>query len=390
MIEQRLESADGKQVRAPGRIAREARRRLKLVASRIPSARDILGTQKMEPAERDLDRVVVISDTHFGDPMDTLTSPEVIDRLMEGISGLGKIDELVLLGDLFDFWKSPVDEAVERGRQFVASLYRLSNVGRIVYVLGNHDHHIFRMYYGEQVIKNLRAGSLEQPELVMPLTDDCPVMKLLEPEDARAPMFTTYPMYQVKVRGKTALMTHGHLLGFFERSLWHAKTSVLATLIVKKTETLGLEEMEAFLSPMYELIALSAFVPGITSGSYRVYRFLSRTGRALGLQGADRSSAYRNTPIEESAAAIEALLEHFCEEKPAYFVYGHSHLAGKLALPLSGTVAVNTGCWIEGDLDERSKYVVLEITDDARLLRMDSGGGRAEGPALAQSLEIER
>lgn len=350
------------------RIAREARRRMSLVASRLPRATVLLkyGREEVE----DTDRVVVISDTHFGDPTDVLTEPAAVNALVAKIEELGEIDELVLLGDVFDFWKTPVNEALERARNLMTSLYMLENVGRMVFLPGNHDHHAFRMYYQERVLKNLREGVLEQPELAMPLTEDCPVMDFLKPRGARVPLYAVYPIYRVSVRGRQAFMTHGHLLGFFERSLWHPRHAMLATLVIKRTESLGIEEMERFLSPIYEMVTLSAFVPGVTTGSYRVYRFLSRTGRALGLQGAERESAYRYTTVEESAAAIEALLDHFCDEKPDYFVYGHTHRPGKLVLPVSGTMAVNTGCWIDDVVDKAGKNYILEIADEARLIHV--------------------
>jgi UDP-2,3-diacylglucosamine pyrophosphatase LpxH len=348
------------------RIAREARNRIELVASRIPRPANFRRQTAEIPAA---DRVVVISDTHLGDPLDVLASDRAIDALVEAIKGLGPVDELILLGDIFEFWTSPVNESMARARGLMSALYTLDNVERMIYIPGNHDHHVFRLYYAEQVARRLREGECDPPDLSMPLTDDCPVMDSLKPRNARVPLSMVYPMHQVTVQGREVLVTHGHLLGFFERSLWQQKSSVLGTLLLSKSESLSLEEMEKFVSPFYEMFALSAMVPGVASGGYRVYRLISRTGKLLGLQGDTRASTYRNTTIEENAAEIEALLDYLYPSKPDFFVYGHTHRAGRLTLPLSGVVAINSGCWLS---DAGGKYpnTIVEIARDVNLTQV--------------------
>ena len=355
-------------MKASRRVAREARRRIEMVASRLP--RTTL-RKSGRGAVEEADRVTVISDMHFGDPFDVLTSSRAIAALTERIESLGAIDELVLLGDVFDFWKSPFSEAVARSRDFMSALFMLENVKRMVYLPGNHDHHVFRQYYNERVMESLRRGAVEPPELSMPLTTDCPIMGTLKPEGARVPLFAVYPAHNVSVRGRQVLLTHGHMLGFFERSLWRPRQSRIATLLVRKSENLDLEEMERFISPFYEMMALSALVPGVLEGNYRVYRFLARTGKVLGLRRDSRVSTYRDTTIEQNAAEIEALLDHFCDEKPDYFIYGHTHMAGRLELPISGTTAINSGCWLSDAVARGPKNTILDIADEARLIEVE-------------------
>ena len=361
------QASERRPVEASRRMAREARRRIELVASRLPRA----PFRRSATGPTVADRVVVISDTHIGDQFEVLTSERAIGALTETINGMGPVDELVLLGDIFDFWTAPVVEALARARDLFAALFALENVGRMVYLPGNHDHHVFRMYFAEQFAKRLREGSLEPPELGMPLTADCPVIDSIRPDGAKVPLKMVYPVHQVTVQGREILFTHGHLLGFFERSLWHPKGSMVSTLLISKTENLGLEDMERFVSPFYEMLALSAMVPGVTGGGYRLYRLLSRTGKALGLQGSSRVSAYRNTTVEENAAEIEALLDHLCPEKPDYFVYGHTHRSGRLELPVSGATAINSGCWLAGAASDTAGNTLVEISDDARLISVD-------------------
>ena len=359
-----------RRIRSTQRMAREARRRIKQMAAHIPGARSLLRLPEGEPERAD--RIVVISDIHLGDPHDILTTPESVEVLTDSILELGPVDDLVLLGDLFDFWQSPFHMALERGRELMRALFTMPNLGRLIYLPGNHDHHIFRMFYEEEYSRRLRSGEIDPPEHAIPLTRECPAMEPLKPQGATVPLYMTYPMYHVSVRGKLVLLTHGHLLGIFERSLWNPKHSRLSSWILSRTDSLELDDMERFISPYYEMAALSTYIPGVVEGRYRVYRMLNRTARMWGVNAEDRSSLHRGTLIEENAVEIEALLDHFCPDKPDYFVYGHTHKAGQLVLPLSGTIAINTGCWLEERGFAETRKTILEISDRARLLVVDA------------------
>jgi UDP-2,3-diacylglucosamine pyrophosphatase LpxH len=351
------------------RIAREARRRIELITDRIPRGRYL----KVETPST-LERLVVISDTHIGAPLAVLTYPRAIEAMVEKLSSLGQIDELVLLGDIFDFWQSPVSVALSRGRDMMSALYELGNVGRMVFLPGNHDHHIFRLYYEEQLGRRLREGNIELPDLEMPITDECPALDAIRPSGAPVPLSMTYPIYQVSVQGRDALLTHGHFLGFFERSLWRPKHSVVSSMLLNRTGgSLSLEDMENFMSPYYEMFTLSANVPGVVDGRYRIYRMILKTGKALGVDSDTRTSVQRNATVEESSVLVEAMLDHFCTEKPRYFVYGHTHKQGLLTLPISGTEAINTGAWLADGAPDQDRYNILEITDAARLHQVEVG-----------------
>jgi UDP-2,3-diacylglucosamine pyrophosphatase LpxH len=348
------------------RIANEARRRIELIASRIPGARALF--RPPGAPESTADRLVIISDTHFGNEFAALSTDHALERLVATLAAMGDIDELVLLGDIFDFWTTTVTEAIELSRVTMSELFKLDNVGRMVYIPGNHDHHVVRLRHTELTNKRLRDGDLERGELTVPLTEDCPVLEPVKPEKAQFKAFMTYPWYQVEVRGKAALLTHGHLLGFFERSLWKPRRKFLNAFLLKNNPSVGLDDIEKFVSPYYEMVTLSTEVPGVIDGRYRFYRMVSRTAKLLGFEKDYRVSAYRGTDIEENAVEVEALLDHFCGEMPYYFIYGHSHKPGMLDLPLSGTRAVNTGCWFNDPSSRENIYTIVEVTDDARLI----------------------
>lgn len=366
MPEDKRPFADSRAMEASREIAREAKRRINLLASRVPGVCAFIKApeQPSAPAQR----VAVLSDFHIGDNLSTLTAGKAVEALCDALEGMGELDELVLLGDIFDLWQVPVGDAIERGKGVLGDLFALENVKKFVYIPGNHDHHICRMYYEEEMGRRLRKGDLEPPELSILPTEDCPVMVPLRPEGEGPPLVMTYPMYQLTVQGKRVLFTHGHLLGFFERNLW-MRNAVMSTLLLNKGDSLNMEDVEKFASPYYEMLALSTSMPGVVDGRYRVYRAMVRAGKALGLAGEARESSLRDTTVEQNAVEIEAFLDQFCEEKPDFFIYGHTHKAGKLTLPLSGVTAVNSGCWIANGTASAVNTLV-EITDDARLMKL--------------------
>ena len=56
---------------------------------------------------------VIISDTHFGLDSSTLSDPSKVDRLMKEISVYGGgCDQVILLGDIFDFWRVRPENAL--------------------------------------------------------------------------------------------------------------------------------------------------------------------------------------------------------------------------------------------------------------------------------------
>ena len=361
MSQEQRHPADTHPVESGPEIASQARRRINLLASRVPGVRAFLKPPEQPPLPP-TERVAVISDFHLGDPASIVDS-RTCEDLRSGIEALGQLDELILLGDVFDFWQAPLGEAIERGRDLVSSLFMLQNVKRIVYVPGNHDHHVCRMYFNEEAARRLREGDTEPPELNIPMTSDCPVMAPLIPPDSKVPLSMVYPFHQLTVQGKSVLFTHGHLLGLFERSLW-LRNAMMSSLLLSKGESLSLEDLERFASPYYEMLALSTAMPGVVSGGFRIYRAIIRAGKALGLAGESRTSSLRDTTVEQNAVELEALLDQLIDDKPDYFVYGHTHQAGKLLLPLSGVTAVNSGCWLDNKVSKPSK-VIVEISDDA-------------------------
>ena len=86
-------------------------------------------------------RALVISDTHFGawTGRDLLREEFFLERLAPQLEG---IDELIFLGDLFDFLFGSVEEAVDAADGLLRLIAEKMAGERLVFLAGNHDHHL--------------------------------------------------------------------------------------------------------------------------------------------------------------------------------------------------------------------------------------------------------
>ncbi len=102
-------------------------------------------------------RALVISDTHFGawTGRDLLREEAFLERLAPALEG---IDELIFLGDLFDFLFGSVD-ASDGLLRLIAE--RLPGK-RLVFLAGNHDHHLVHRD-AENRLEAALAGGAARP-----------------------------------------------------------------------------------------------------------------------------------------------------------------------------------------------------------------------------------
>src|SRR5436305_6137893 len=85
-------------------------------------------------------RALVISDTHFGawTGEDILRQPETLALLEAQLD----VDEVILLGDTFDFMFGSVPDAVRAAEGLLGLLRDKLQGKRVVFLAGNHDHHL--------------------------------------------------------------------------------------------------------------------------------------------------------------------------------------------------------------------------------------------------------
>jgi UDP-2,3-diacylglucosamine pyrophosphatase LpxH len=102
-------------------------------------------------------RALVISDTHFGawTGRDLLREELFLERLAPALEG---IDELIFLGDLFDFLFGSVDDAVDAAGGLLDLIESKLAGKRLVFLAGNHDHHLVHRDTENRLEAKLVAG----------------------------------------------------------------------------------------------------------------------------------------------------------------------------------------------------------------------------------------
>src|SRR4051794_31382057 len=103
-------------------------------------------------------RALVISDTHFGawTGRDLLREEFFLERLAPELEG---IDELIFLGDLFDFLFGALGEAVESSFGLLSLIAEQMPGKRLVFLAGNHDHHLVHRDAENRLEAELAAGT---------------------------------------------------------------------------------------------------------------------------------------------------------------------------------------------------------------------------------------
>lgn len=316
-----------------------------------------------------LRRVVVLSDLHFGDESALLARPDITDELLAELSSLGPIDLLVLLGDIWDLWRTEISASLRGGSTFFRALSRWSGAPECVLVPGNHDFHLWS--FSEEGRRRREMGWEEAGELAMVLAaepDRGEKVCMLE----GLPLWLRYPFLSLEVGGKRFLLMHGHHLDYFSRSFWWAKTAWLARWILGRSRGIAVSDIDRLNRPFFELLTNTAYVPQLLAWEYRFYgvlRFFARMLRFLNKSG---GSPRRYTSVEENRAEAESLLADLLPGFiPDAFVFGHTHRAGigHARVGSRSVLLANSGCWLPASDDETDMtYLVLE--DRIRLRRL--------------------
>ncbi len=354
--------------------------------------------------------VVVISDTHFGETLSTLgaTSHDETRRapaldtlalLAHALEELGPIEELVLLGDIWEMWGCSFATARREAAPFLDLMGRLP-VERITYVPGNHDYHLLVQHIEGQQAEYLRRGDTPPRRYrAQHIYTDSFLAGLLPPS-VRDRFVVKYPDHTRLIAGQRVLFHHGHHLATLKGGDLFASFPMF---ILKRLEGVGVqtltrEELERGVSIFYEM-AYAASLGDRTSD--RLQRWWDRfqtwkrwwlwtmLGRMRSALRASSSIQERGTPqvdIQRFQEATRWLLRMIAAETDAPFlppdvlVFGHTHRSGIASVPLDtgGTVQlVNAGCWLvephKRNTDHVNTLAILDATHVA-VYKLSGGG----------------
>jgi UDP-2,3-diacylglucosamine pyrophosphatase LpxH len=264
---------------------------------------------------------VVISDTHFGVESVTLANPKKVDRLISEIWRYGEgCDRVVLLGDIFDFWRSRPETAI---RDSIHLFKRLSELDvEIDYVVGNHDHHMAVMSQESEFLERIARGDI-YPVYI-------PSMRWRQTINELR-INTFYPIFDAKLAGKRVLFTHGHHLN----GIGSVYTQWERLRRLRGSE-ISPADMEMMMTCAYEGIYRSSYIGEMAGLEERIWSASSALDKVKA--GILRRSM---PPVDSQYDAIMKFIKERHLGRVDCFVYGDTHRPG--ICRMDGLVAVNAG-----------------------------------------------
>jgi UDP-2,3-diacylglucosamine pyrophosphatase LpxH len=252
-------------------------------------------------------RALVISDTHFGawTGRDLLREEFFLERLAPQLEG---IDELIFLGDLFDFLFGSVEEAVTAADGLLDLIAAKLAGKRLVFLAGNHDHHLVHRDEENRLEAALAGG------------DPVASGGAPGPDFFRAFLQRKLPGVEVEIAYPTyefagVLCTHGHYLDPHAR-LGGSRADRLLTRTLWAIASGGpeqptcVEDYESVITLLTEWLYIAAQMPHGTHAQQNVFRAAQRAGRLAStlsapIRGAERLAAQlRDHGVVEGAEPL--------------------------------------------------------------------------------------
>jgi predicted phosphodiesterase len=325
-------------------------------------------------------RIVVLSDIHLGDRRSTLQKPEVVKALIKELNRGKKIDELILLGDILDLAFSSFRDVIDQARTFFHRISTL-NVGKYIYVPGNHDYHIWLLHIEKRdVIEPIQNEGLPKlPDYMGQFLNKESFFSEVLPEDLEEKLQIRYPNYEFMINGMRYLFHHGHQIYGPGVLLMSPREAInegkgLKDLVIANSPILEFiyyhlerdQEMREKLeeawrkygSPGALLVVLNEVLDARVPKFMKLLIHVIRTAwLRLTLL---RIKKDRGTEIDDIENEIRDYLE-LCDwqaPNPLRFIFGHSHVPGRKEIDGNLTV-VNSGSWLKED-SKHNTYVLIE------------------------------
>ena len=330
---------------------------------------------------------MVISDSHLGDSRSTLKDDNVVKELISELNQGKKIDELIFLGDILDLAFSTFEDVIGQSREFFNLISSL-DTGKIVYIPGNHDYHIWLLHIEKRDVIEpiLNEGVPELPNYISYFSGKESFFSEVLPENMEKKFVIRYPNYEFENNGIRYFFHHGHqlygpcvLLMSPGEALREAKG--LNDLLIANSPILEMiyyhlersEEMREKLKVVWEKYGsagailvvikelLDAGPPNLLSW---IIKKMEKIWMGLVTKKVKKD---RGIEIDEIENEIRDYLQvsGWQSENPLRFIFGHSHVPGRKEIADNLTV-VNCGSWLEEDSGHNT-YVLIE--DDTLTLR---------------------
>ena len=254
-------------------------------------------------------RALVISDTHFGawTGEDILREPETLALLEPALDG---VDEVILLGDMFDFMFSSMREAF-RASEGLMELLRAKLQGkRFVFLAGNHDHYFIRHEAEELLGLELATGKTPQ-ELQDDVRRSDFFRRIVDQRLAGVEVEICYPTYTFA----GVLCTHGHYLDFHARRSGSAPGKLLARALWAiavggEEHSPTIRDYEATITLITALLYTIAQLPNGTQAQRRAFGAFQGLERAIRgarapIRGAENARTWLREHVDSSMTEIQ-------------------------------------------------------------------------------------
>ncbi len=307
--------------------------------------------------------LVAISDLHLGAPSSLLSDLTVQESLAEHLGKLGRIDNLLLLGDILDLTMAPRLTAWNKASAFFELLFKAANnIGNIHYIPGNHDHHVWSMLsdYITIVAPLEGTGRNSGEGGRRPLGDPMfcgevgpkheTFLHCLFPAAIRNRLHIRYPFYRFLLGNKLVIAHHGH---YFD---W--KICPLAMKIAKASPD-NMEQAEecnaAWIESLFYLLTIGRVSRTFLKRMYGIYQKLEFGLRWWTSATGPGGKKLGGIPISRITRLI-----HLLQREPTEYtlLFGHTHSAERWQSKAGSIKLVNTGGW---NIDDpRSEHPVVE------------------------------
>ncbi len=238
---------------------------------------------------------MVISDTHFGawTGRDLLREDFFLERLAPALDG---VEEVILLGDLFDFLFGSVADAVDASAGLLELIAERLPGKRFVFLAGNHDHHLVHRDEESRLEAALARGETLRPDggAIHEPAGPGFFQSFLEARLPGLEVEIAYPTYNVA----GVLCTHGHYLDPHAR-MAGSRGSRLLTRTLWAIAAGGPEQptcesdYESVTTLLTEWLYIAAQMPHGTHAQQNVFSAAQRVGRVAQVAGAPARGARR-------------------------------------------------------------------------------------------------
>jgi hypothetical protein len=281
-------------------------------------------------------KAIALSDLHLGEREGLLWHQAkhdaiqiTVDRIRDLAEGGDSIEdgaeELVLVGDIVDLSEASEEEAFGNAAAFFGALLKQVDVDKIVYIPGNHDHHMWvemlKQHQGKRDFKDCRPKTGGEGVAPALFVNSC-----LPSEYRNLPVEVRYPYYILETDSSFYFFDHGHLFSKFLSALMWLRHP-------KSTEDLEDDTYEMMEGIWWRTRSRWREI------LYEIFRLISlRAGKSK------RKTKFREdcAPVYDDyiRAKIIWYLEEICAigrtrckdafSKDFHFVFGHTHQGGRV------------------------------------------------------------